>query len=99
VSSQEIRKVTHQEYLQSKVVDAATMCRDQITATAKDPTSLQFADRYSYGFGKAFTKNWIFIYWDIMGRNTYGAVLKHQITCTVSCKEEKACSWVEMKDE
>lgn len=85
-------------YLRSKVDDAAAMCREQIAATAKDPSSVQFAERYSFGFGSALTRNWIFINWEIMGRNTYGAVLRHRMSCTVSCKQGKACTWVGIED-
>src|ERR1700722_12047326 len=82
------------EFLQSKVDEAANMCRQNITDTAKDPTTLQFAEKYNYGFGRVVTRNWIFIYWDVMGKNTYGALLKHSITCTVSCTQKKGCSLI-----
>jgi len=92
-------KIDRKEYLASKVPDAATMCHQQILATAKDPTSVQFADKYSYAFGRAITRNWIFITWNIMGRNTFGAVLKHEITCSVSCPPGKECSFINLEDQ
>jgi hypothetical protein len=92
-------KLSRAEYLQRKVDEAAAMCREQIIATAKDPSSVQFADKYSYGFGRVISRNWIFISWSIMGRNTYGAVLRHTMTCTVSCIQGKACTWVNLEDE
>ena len=91
-------KPKQSDYLEGKKDDAALICREQIVATAKDPSSLQFEDKYTYGFGNALTKNWIYITWNSMGKNTYGAVLRHVITCTVSCKQDKPCSFVEMKD-
>jgi hypothetical protein len=98
-SAQTTSKPSRADYLQSKVSDATAMCRDQILASAKDPSSIQFPEKYAYGFGQALTRNWIFIYADIMGRNTYGAVLKHSMTCTISCKQGKPCSWVSLTDQ
>ncbi len=92
-------KLSRTDFLKSKVPEAATMCHDWIVATAKDPSSLQFADDYDYGFGRVISRNWIFITWSIMGRNTYGAVLHHTMTCTISCTQGKACTRNELQDE
>jgi hypothetical protein len=91
-------KVDRADFLKTKVDEAAAMCKSQIVATAKDPTSIQFAENYTYGFGRVVTRNWIFIGWEIMGRNTYGAVLRHSMTCTVSCTQEKGCSWIGLEE-
>jgi hypothetical protein len=79
------------EYLQSKVSEATAMCREQIIATAKDPSSVKFDDNPSYVLENGH-KDWISIMWGIMGRNTYGAVLRHSMTCFVSCKAGSACT-------
>lgn len=92
-------KHTREQYLQTKVDDAAAICRQQIVEGAKDPTSVQFSDKYSYAFGRVLTRNWISITWVIMGRNTYGAVLQHTMTCNVSCIEGKACEPRDLMDE
>jgi hypothetical protein len=86
------------DYLQTRVGEAATMCHDNIVSSAKDPAALVMADTYGYRFGSVLTKNWIFIDWEIMGRNTFGAVLKHSIGCIVECAPGKACKWMSMAD-
>jgi len=92
-------KVDRKDYLQSKVQEVSSMCHDQIIATAKDPTSVQFLGDYSYAFGRALTRNWIFVSFPIMGRNSYGAVLRHTMTCSVSCPPGKPCVFQSLDDE
>lgn len=92
-------KPDHNLYIESRLNEAQSMCHDQIIATAKDPYSVEFLGDYRYSSGRSIFKNWIFIYWDIMGKNTYGAVLRHSMTCTLSCPPGKACSLIGFDDQ
>ena len=91
-------KLSRTDFLQSRVDAAAQMCKSAIVATAKDPSSVQFDDKYAYGFGAVLTRNWIIIDWGIRGRNTYGAVLRHTMECKVSCIQGKACTFVDLTE-
>jgi len=84
--------------LRTRVEEAAGMCRNHIMAGAKDPDSIVFANDYSYHLGSVLTRNWITINWEIVGRNTFGAVLRHRVTCIVSCAPKKTCTWMSMGD-
>jgi hypothetical protein len=86
-------------FLESKVPEAARQCKVTITATAKDPATLEFAPTYEYGFGSALTRNWVFIDWNVRGKNTYGALLLHRVECSVSCNQKTdSCSFVGMSE-
>lgn len=87
-------------FLESKVEEAASICHDEIINNSKDPFSVEFLGDYSYAFGRTILfRNWIFVYWETMGRNTYGAVLRHSMTCTVSCTQDKGCTWINLDDK
>lgn len=86
------------EYLQSQVDMLVGACKQYIVGTAKDPSSVQFPSNYNYGFGHGLTRNWVLINIDAMGRNTFGAVLRHSMTCTYTCNQSKGCKLVSFTD-
>jgi hypothetical protein len=86
-------KKAREAFLESKVPEAQTLCHDQIVNTAKDPDSVKFLDGERYTIGlRMLSNNTINFSVPIMGRNTYGAVLRHEMWCTVYCTAEKGCS-------
>jgi hypothetical protein len=92
-------KVDRHTYLLSKVPEAAQICHDGIISGSKDPYSVEFLGDYTYSFGRTLWRNWIWVSWETMGRNTYGAVLRHGMTCGVSCPPDEQCSLVSMDDD
>jgi hypothetical protein len=96
---QDSPKLSRADYLQSKIQEAARLCHENIVATAKDPGSLQFTDSADVSFGRVVFRDSIYVTLSIMGRNTYGAVLRHSITCRVVCQQGHACSLQESRDD
>ena len=73
---------------QERADQAGQLCRDALYAGAKDPTSIRVDDRYK---GQPFGRNQIYITFDFVGRNAFGAVLWHSWGCIVSCPKDKSC--------
>lgn len=93
-------KIRREDYLRSKAQDAVGICKQQILATAKDPSSIQLPEQVAVYFGTGLMRNDIYVQADVMGRNTYGAVLRHQITCTIVCKQSKGgCYFESLEDQ
>ena len=99
VSVAQEAKMSRTDYLESKAHEAALLCESYIIATAKDPDSIKMPERYTHNLGGGLLHNEIYIYMDVMGRNTYGAVLRHSMICTVNCKQGKGCSVTKLEDQ
>jgi hypothetical protein len=84
-----VKILSHDEFMNSKVPEVAGACHDAIINSAKDPTSVQFLGPYTASSGTGFNRNQMFINYEIMGRNTYGAVLRHLMTCIANCNQAK----------
>ena len=78
-------------FLHSKVEEVRHTCKDAILAVSKDPDAVKFLDEGNYEFGRGLMRNDIVFVFETMGRNSYGAVLRHTISCTVTCKEKGGC--------
>jgi hypothetical protein len=91
-------KSEHQTYLEGRIDEASIACQKYLLTAAKDPDSIKLDEKYSYSFGKVLTKNWIYIYLGGWGKNSYGAVLRHNFTCEASCKRDQPCSVLELKE-
>lgn len=87
------------DYRLARLDEAFMQCHDAVMASAKDPTSITFDPTYDYGLGRVLTKNDVFIYVKTWGRNSYGAVLRHSVTCTVECKKDKPCKIADVQDD
>lgn len=83
------------EYLNTRADEAAGLCRSHLMAGAKDPDSIQLTDKYGF---RDLGHDQIFLTFEFMGRNTYGAVLRHQMGCIASCPKDKPCRFLNMAD-
>lgn len=74
------------------------LCGKFIVDNAKDPDSIKIDDRVGYTPGKVIMHNHLFVVLTGMGRNTYGAVLKHRWGCDEVCKQDKPCEIIEFSE-
>lgn len=87
-------------YLKTRVPEAADICRSRIIFSSKDPDSLKFGEHYFPTFNDGLlVRNWIDIHWEVMAKNTFGAVLRHEMICEISCKQGKLCIFEGLKDK
>jgi hypothetical protein len=84
-------KQSRDEFLESMLDGARERCMRAIVATAKDPDSVKFLDDGGGAPGRALMRNHLLFDFEIMGRNTYGAVLRHTLHCDVPCKINVGC--------
>jgi hypothetical protein len=85
--------------LSTREQEANVSCRAYIVATAKDPDSVKFPeDGFGVTFGTVLFRNHLYITNIVYGRNTYGAVLKHNIVCDALCKQNVPCQVIQTSD-
>lgn len=83
-------------YVKSQIPTVTGLCRNIIRVSAKDPDSLRFLTDFAV---VEYGKSSMSIAYSVMGRNTYGAVLKHRMICNFSCSEKKGgCKLHDLED-
>jgi len=84
--------------LSTRTNDAALSCIQYLHDNAKDPESIQIDETsFTNSLGFGLSRNHIFINFTGMGRNTYGAVLKHNWECDTVCKQGQNCQVQDFK--
>jgi hypothetical protein len=74
-------------------------CKDKVMDTAKNPQSIQYLGGDSYEYARFPLRNNILVHVPMMGMNSYGAVLRHYVTCSFSCKIGEGCSLADVSSE